>query len=202
MRYFAGFVGGVVVSVLLLIFQEHLIGGERAAPEPVPVIMLATGVKPKPMEYKRYEPRQPPPKPEPSRKPVDNVEAVTSEPVQLPRIPLETAGLPGSGKVPYLPAGNPNAGFDGEAAVKTMVAPQYPPQALRDGIEGEVEVEFTVLPDGSVTDIVIVRGQPRGVFDQQARRAVMNWRFIPRREGGAAVSMRTRQVIEFRLPGQ
>lgn len=204
MRYFAGFVGGVVVAILLLAFQQHLIGGEReASPQPPPVITLGSAIKPKPMEYKPYEPRQAPPEPEPLDKPTDKtVDPHTPQKVSLPRIPLGIDGLPGRGDGPYLPPpGGMQQALDGGAVAKIMVAPQYPPEALRDGIEGHVEVSFTVLPDGSVTDVVIVNAEPRGVFEQQARRAVLNWQFIPKREGGVAVAMRARQVIEFRLPG-
>ena len=203
MRYLAGFVGGVVVAVLLLVFQQHLIGGEReASPQPPPVITLGSTLKPKPLETKQYQPRQAPPEPEPLDKPTDAVDSYTVQKVALPRIPLGIEGLPGRGDGPYLPAPDGiQQALDGGAVARIMVAPQYPPEALRDGIEGHVEVEFTVLPDGSVTDVIVINAEPRGIFERQARRAVMNWQFIPKREAGVAVSMRARQVIEFHLPG-
>lgn len=203
MRYLAGFVGGVVVAVLLLIFQQHLIAAERITPpEPGPVIMLGSVTKPKPPEYKIYEARQPPEKPEPLDK-THTIEPLTTERVQPPRIPLDNLrdrGIPGDGV--YLPPISMNRSVDGGAAAKYTVEPRYPVDALRAGIEGEVELEFTVLPDGSVTDVVVVRAEPRGIFEQQARHAIHRWQFLPKRENGVAVSTRARQVIEFRLPGK
>lgn len=202
MRYFAGFLGGIVVATLLLIFQQHLIAGERySPPDPQPVIVLGSVTKPKPPEFKTYEPKPPPREPEPLVKPVNSIEPMRSEPVQPPRIPLASVpSLKGLGGGPYLERGVLRHGFDGGAAVKHAFEPRYPVDALRNGIEGEVEVEFTVLPDGSVTDVVVVRAEPRGVFERQARYAIERWQFIPRRENGVAVSMRARQVITFRLP--
>lgn len=203
MRYFAGFLGGVVVAVLLLVFQQHLIAAERfTPPEPGPVITLGSVTKPKPPEYKIYEVRKPPEKPEP----LDNsrtIEPLTTERVQPPRIPLDSVNTRGiSGKGVYLPPIDMNRNFDGGAAVKNAVEPRYPVDALRSGVEGEVELEFTVLADGSVTDVTVVRAEPRGIFEQQARHAIQRWQFIPRHENGVAVSTRARQVIEFRLPGK
>lgn len=203
MRYLAGFVGGTVVAVLLLIFQQHLIAAERITPpEPGAVITLGFVTKPKPPEYKRYEVRQPPEKPEPLDK-THTIEPLTTERVQPPRIPLDSLSNRGiSGKGVYLPPIGMNRNFDGGAAVKQAVEPRYPVDALRSGVEGEVELEFTVLPDGSVTDVAVVRAEPRGVFEQQARQAIHRWQFIPRHENGVAVPARARQVIEFRLPGK
>src|SRR5690606_10399742 len=51
-------------------------------------------------------------------------------------------------------------------------APRYPPEALRAGQAGEVLVEFTVNPDGSVSNARVVRADPPRVFDREAVAAV------------------------------
>lgn len=123
--------------------------------------------------------------------------------MQPPRIPFDSVSNHGiSGEGVYLPPVSMNRSFDGGAAVKHAVEPRYPVDALRSGVEGEVEVEFTALPDGSVTDVAIVRAEPRGIFEQQTRHAIQRWQFIPKRENGVAISTRARQVIEFRLSGK
>ena len=71
-------------------------------------------------------------------------------------------------------------------------APRYPPEALRAGQAGEVLVEFTVNPDGSVSNARVVRADPARVFDREAVAAVRRWRFEP---VGEAVT--TRRVIGF-----
>ena len=75
-------------------------------------------------------------------------------------------------------------------------APKYPVEALRAGQSGEVQVEFTVGADGSVTSARVVRSTPPRVFDREAVAAVKRWRFEPT---GAPVT--TRRTIGFN-PGQ
>jgi periplasmic protein TonB len=70
------------------------------------------------------------------------------------------------------------------AAATALVAistpqPAFPPEALRSGITGEVEVEFTVNADGSVGEVRIIRATPRGVFDRGVQATVRKWRYQP-----------------------
>ena len=58
-------------------------------------------------------------------------------------------------------------------------SPNFPPDALRTGTSGEVQVEFTVGTDGSVTAARVVNSEPRRVFDRAALDAVQRWRFQP-----------------------
>jgi TonB family protein len=71
-------------------------------------------------------------------------------------------------------------------------APRYPPEALRSGTSGEVQVEFTVGVDGSVTSARVVRANPPRVFDREAVAAVRRWRFEP-----VAAPVTTRRAIAF-----
>lgn len=71
-------------------------------------------------------------------------------------------------------------------------APRYPAEALRAAQSGEVQVEFTVAPDGSVTDARVVRADPPRVFDREAVAAVRRWRFEP-----VAEPVTTRRTIAF-----
>lgn len=56
-------------------------------------------------------------------------------------------------------------------------APSYPREALRSGVTGEVTVEFTVQPDGSVSDPRVVSSTPSRTFDREAINAVRRWQF-------------------------
>ncbi|MFZ5656484.1 MAG: energy transducer TonB, partial [Pseudomonadota bacterium] len=58
-------------------------------------------------------------------------------------------------------------------------APAFPPEALRAAQSGEVQVEFTVATDGSVTAARVVRSNPARIFDRAAVNAVKRWRFAP-----------------------
>lgn len=75
-------------------------------------------------------------------------------------------------------------------------APRYPTEAYRAGTSGEVQVEFTVAADGSVSDVRVVRANPPRVFDREAVSAVKRWRFQPI---GAPVT--TRRTISFNPGG-
>ena len=75
--------------------------------------------------------------------------------------------------------------------------PVYPPQALRDGTRGWVELEFTVAPNGTVRDIEVVSAEPRGVFDRAASDAVAAWRFRPRVVNGQPVAQRSTVTMRF-----
>ncbi len=75
-------------------------------------------------------------------------------------------------------------------------APRYPVEALRANQSGEVQVEFTVGTDGSVSGARVVRSNPPRVFDREAVAAVKRWRFEP-----VAAPVTTRRTIGFN-PGE
>lgn len=70
-------------------------------------------------------------------------------------------------------------------------SPRFPPEALRAGQAGEVQVEFTVGTDGSVSNVRVVRSSAR-VFDREAVNAVRRWRFQP-----VSAPVTTRRTIGF-----
>ena len=79
------------------------------------------------------------------------------------------------------------------------VAPEYPRDARERGISGWVDLEFTVMPDGSVADVTIVSAEPVGVFEQAAIQAVSRWRYRPVERDGNPVDARARLRIRFTL---
>lgn len=87
-------------------------------------------------------------------------------------------------------AATPAAASSELRAISTP-SPRFPPEALRAGQSGEVQVEFTVGTDGSVSNARVVRASDR-VFEREALNAVRRWRFQP---VGAPVT--TRRTIGF-----
>lgn len=75
-------------------------------------------------------------------------------------------------------------------------APEFPREAARAGRSGEVQVEFTVGTDGSVSNVRVVRSEPGTIFDRAAITAVRRWRFQP-----IASPLTTRRTIGF-TPGR
>jgi protein TonB len=92
------------------------------------------------------------------------------------------------------------AGGDTRAAevVKTS-PPEYPPDAVRKHQEGWVEVEFTVMPDGSVANATVVNANPARIFNSAALRAVERWTFKPRTDNGTPTQEKMRRRIEFKF---
>ncbi len=77
------------------------------------------------------------------------------------------------------------------------VAPQYPSDALKKGVEGWVELAFTVMPNGSVDDVEVRNASPADVFDDAAIRAIRQWRFEPVVRNGKTVPQRAMVRLRF-----
>jgi periplasmic protein TonB len=84
-------------------------------------------------------------------------------------------------------------------ALKT-VPPEYPENALMNGVSGSVLLTFTVDTKGSTRDVQVVQSTPRGVFDHAAVAAVKRWRYQPMVVNGAPVEVPTRTLVRFELP--
>ncbi|HEX6999020.1 MAG TPA: energy transducer TonB [Gammaproteobacteria bacterium] len=91
-------------------------------------------------------------------------------------------------------------GSDTDVIPLVRIAPEYPPRALSRGIEGWVQVQFTITPTGTVKDPVVVNADPKGVFEDAALRAISRWRYNPKIEGGVAVErVGVQTIIRFQL---
>jgi len=77
--------------------------------------------------------------------------------------------------------------------------PAYPPDAFREGVEGWVEVEFTVTERGTTGDVQVVASEPRGVFDAAAVQAVAAWTYRPRLVYGRPVAQRSSVTLRFTI---
>ena len=64
--------------------------------------------------------------------------------------------------------------------IATYVAPVYPQRANERRLEGWVDVEFTILPDGTTRDITVANASHASFFRKEAVAAVQQWRFEPR----------------------
>jgi protein TonB len=74
-------------------------------------------------------------------------------------------------------------------------APVFPPRAREDGIEGWVDVEFTIDTRGVPQGIRVVGAQPPRTFDRAVLRAIETWRYAPVAEP-RAVRMRVRFDVD------
>jgi TonB family protein len=77
------------------------------------------------------------------------------------------------------------------------VQPVYPEQARKRGVEGWVELAFTVMPNGTVEDVEVRNASPANVFDDAAVRAIRGWRFEPVERNGERVAQRAMVRLRF-----
>lgn len=76
--------------------------------------------------------------------------------------------------------------------------PHYTEDARQAGVTGDVLLEIVVLRDGSVGDVRLVRRLGAGL-DEQAIRAVRQWRFAPAEKSGTRVDVIVEVAVEFNL---
>lgn len=91
---------------------------------------------------------------------------------------------------------------DGNYLPLLATAPMYPSRAAEEGIEGWVQVEFTVTEQGTVdTDsITVLDFEPSDVFNANSIRAASKFVFSPRMESGEPVPVEGVQYLfRFRL---
>lgn len=79
------------------------------------------------------------------------------------------------------------------------VPPEYPARAMASEIEGFVILRFTVTETGAVADPEIIQSVPPGVFDREARRAVLRWKYQPQLVNGKPAAVITYTKINFQL---
>ena len=79
------------------------------------------------------------------------------------------------------------------------VQPPYPPKAEKTGVEGWVELDFTVTETGTVQDVAVNAAKPPGVFEAAATAALLQWRFKPLVRDAKTVATRARIRIRFAL---
>jgi TonB family protein len=83
------------------------------------------------------------------------------------------------------------------------VNPNYPRRALARGIEGWVELQFTIDETGAVIDPVVVASSPQDVFDNATINAVSRWRYNPKIEDGVATERAgVRTKVRFLLASE
>ena len=90
----------------------------------------------------------------------------------------------------------------GESALLAYVAQhlKYPEQAIRDSVQGVVQLRFVVLENGRIGDVQIIKSlEPH--CDAEAKRVVKSLpRFIPGKQGGKAVRVWYTLPIRFMIP--
>lgn len=185
---------GALLSLAVFLGLWRLVGAplDMDKPAEATVINFTPQIVERPVENKRD--------PKPERVPPTLTPAPAFAGPGLTSIGGATAWVrPEVGKI-AAPRGTSLAGTDRDTLPLVRVPPDYPPGAESKGIEGWVQVQFTVAANGSVRDAFVVASEPRTIFDDAALKAIARWRYNPRIDGGVAVErVGLQTVIRFEL---
>ena len=80
-----------------------------------------------------------------------------------------------------------SGGADTDIVPLVRVEPLYPQRAAQRGIEGWVEVEFTISAAGTVMLPRVINYHPSTIFNRAALKAIRKWKYNPKIEEGKAV---------------
>jgi protein TonB len=124
------------------------------------------------------------------------VTATAPIPTPIPTPAVAPPAAPSSGT----PAAEPAQTWVPESTLTRVlfVPPSYPDEALSRNIGGWVDLEFTVTPEGNVTDVAVLAAEPSGVFDRAARGALSRSRYRPVTRDGVPVAQRARIRVRFK----
>jgi TonB family protein len=90
--------------------------------------------------------------------------------------------------------------LDSEAAAKLLIhvtRPAYPAVAKVNFVHGAVKLQITVTPEGRVSEVHVIEGQP--LLAVAALEAVEEWLYRPYISRGTAVPFSTDVIVQFNL---
>ena len=155
------------------------------------------------VERSRRKPPKPPPPKEPPPPPRMQVSKVDQTVQQMPDMDIPELDVPLSGGAGMF-IGNfeqVDRTAEGDIIPIVRINPIYPRDAAMNGIEGWVKLEFTITETGTVKSPKVVDSKPPRIFNREAMRAILKWKFKPRVVDGVAVERRATQTIDFTLEG-
>lgn len=185
-RYAFSIVVGIVVTMSLLFLMQVLIAtGKQALTKPRDRAKLefVRVKRNESLNTEDFTPEKPPKPPEtpPETPPqdMDNIDPTAPTiNVAPPTVATETSiGGPGGMNI-----------AEGDYLPIVRVAPVYPARALSRGLEGYVDMSFTVTTTGTVKDPVVVFSTS-SLFERAAIRAVLKFKYKPRVVDGVPVEV-------------
>lgn len=185
-RYVFSIVVGVIVTLSLLFVMQLLIATGKAAltkPRDRAQLDFVRVKRNEALNTEDFQPEKPPPPPEvpPETPPQDFDNVDPNAPtinVAAPQVSAETnIGGPGGMNI-----------AEGDYLPIVRVAPVYPARALSRGLEGYVDMGFTVTTTGTVRDPVVLFSTS-SLFERAAIRAVLKFKYKPRVVDGVPVDV-------------
>ena len=204
LRYLSALILGVLISLGLFFLMQSLIDSGEQNTNASSEGQIMEFIRIREDETLSIKDRRKPKKPKPPKEPPPPPKLIVEKQVKptMNRIKIEIPNidLPSiAGGGPFLGnwAGNPLA--EGDVLPIVRIDPQWPREALIEGIEGYVVVEVTIGADGSVKDVRVIQAEPKRMFDRNVIRAVLKWKFKPRIINGVPVERKAIQMLEFTL---
>ena len=193
------------VTFSLFLFMHKLIssgGGERAELDAISGIHFGpVEIPDEIMTRSRRKPQKPPPPKDPPPPPKLQISKMDQRVQNVPRMNLPDLDLPLVGGEGMF-IGNfqqVDRSAEGDIVPVVVIRPMYPREAAISGTQGWVKVEFIITEVGTVKDPRVIDAKPPRVFNREAIRAILKWKFKPRVVDGIAVERRATQVIDFTL---
>lgn len=225
MRVSLAFLGACLMALALFALMLYMVAPPRSQPsdEPLTVanfVRLDGNASDTATRTRQQAPQ--PPQPQTPQAPSAPTPVAATPSATLPTLDLQLpslssgiavnsaptpslSGLSAGAAAPSAPAPNEAAGQTGGSESEVMplndVSPDYPRYALQRGIEGHVKLAFTINRAGAVENLRVLEASPQNVFEREARRAAVRWRFAPRTESGLAVAREAVKTLYFRLEG-
>jgi protein TonB len=100
---------------------------------------------------------------------------------------------------PAAPTSGQSQPITREPRLVSKVFAEYPEEASNIGIEGAVDLTYSIGKDGNVSDVEVVNYQPSDIFNRAAVSAVRQWKYEPMLVSGAPVESRSQIRLQFRL---
>ncbi len=116
--------------------------------------------------------------------------SVTQAPPPIPA-PVQVSGAREGDVVDY-------SALDSAPTVVRAARPVYPPIAARQRIETTVMLTILVSETGDVTDVKVLRGDPRFGFNEAAMAALRRAKYTPPMKDGKRVKTWVPQIIQFK----
>lgn len=185
-RYAFSIVVGVIVTLSLLFVMQLLIATGKAAltkPRERAQLDFVRVKRNENLNTADLAPDKPPPPPEvPPETPPQEMDMMDPNAptinVAPPTVSAETnIGGPGGMNI-----------AEGDYLPIVRVAPVYPARALSRGLEGHVDLSFTVTTTGTVRDPIVIFSSS-SLFERAATRAVLKFKYKPRVVDGIPVDV-------------
>jgi len=194
---------GVTVGLFLFMFTLISLGGnDRAELDAIAGIHFGpVRIADEITTRSRIKPQKPPPPRDPPPLPKMQISKPDRQEQNIPQMNIPDLDVPlAAGEGMFI--GNfqqVDQAAEGDIIPVVVIRPLYPREAAMSGIEGWVKVEFTITETGTVKNPRVVDSDPPRIFNREAIRAILKWKFKPRVVEGVAVERRATQLIEFNL---